>query len=241
MHEATLLAALQAMGHQPPPPVAPQALAAWAAAAAATNLTSRVTKTEGAEAAKRQLEIASKGVCHCEAVFAAKALALLHLGRLLEAAAACDEPVSHDEQRPPPAPSCAAAHWRLWVRAQCAFHLGKYSQALQQLDGLRAALKKAAADATAAASAHFSGSGAAAPLHNPTAASGANSLLEAVVVLPSECELEQAAVRLNEAQRLRQAGNELIREGRYADAVRLYTAALEGERLVLALLALCIC
>ena len=186
-------------------------------------------------AALRQLNAAVAAVCHCEAVLVARATALLRQGRFKEAEEACGQPASKDAQ--PPVAAGAGAHWRLWVRAQSAFHQGDYEQALQRLDAMRAELRKAAEAAAAAAAPPFSptgGSAAARPGPAPTpaggAASGVDALLTAVAALPSEGQVEGAAARLREAMRLRQAGNNMIQAGRYAEAVKQYTAALDGEQ-----------
>lgn len=115
-HEAALLAALQALGHQTPPPAAPPTAAAGAGVGT-SNARPAVAAADVGGGLKH-LDAAALAVPHCEAVFAARALALLRLGKWKEAVAVCDARVTQDEQVAAEDDSMPAGSWRHWVRAQ---------------------------------------------------------------------------------------------------------------------------
>lgn len=228
-HEATLLTALRALGHEPPPASAPATVAPRAASSGAGGTRVGAGVAEGVTAALGQLEAAAAAVPHCEAVWAARSLALLQLGRLQEALAAVGVQVLQDE----PAAIAAAgtsslsASWRHWVRAQCAFHQGDYDGTVKHLEAL-AACQRATAEAAAAASTPFGGGAPSAATATPPPRNGSEALLAAVAALPAAADVEALAARLHDAQRLRKAGNDLIQAGQFADAAKKYTAALDA-------------
>jgi hypothetical protein len=194
--EAGARAALAALGHAPPPGAAPPP-------------PSKATLAE----ALAELEELARHVPHAEALHAARAEALLRLGRLADAAAACTAPEHADADV-----AAGPAPWRVWLMAQASFHSGDAQRALVLLGDLKRhpAL--------------------------PSGGTGvADGSPAAIARLPDAAAIDVAAAALAAAEELRQRGNAAVKARDYEAAVAAYAAALAPAGLSPALAAVLHC
>ena len=165
---------------------------------------------------------------HAEAFHAARADALLRLGRFKDAETAINLLPHEDAPK-----SKLNAAWRKWLSAQVAFHQGEATQALQLLAVVHPL-------AVAISSNNSSGGDA------TTAATGVKShssgTLESIIVpMPSPDEIQALIAALGEYERERASGNEAVGSKKYESAIEIYTKAAGPGNLSPALAAVLYC
>lgn len=116
---------------------------------------------------------------------------------------------------------CKAVPWRHWLRAQCAFHEGDYEGAVSLLHHLIACQSEQ--ERVGLGGLAFGGR----DVSSTNAAQTA--VLESIASLPAKEELILLQEFLRDAQRLRHAGNELMKVGDYSGALKHYADACAGD------------
>lgn len=148
----------------------------------------------------------------------------------------CEQP-AHQEEGAAHRESARRAPWRLWLLAQCSWHEGDAGGGLrQQLLDLAETLEReeraagGAAGAAAAATAAGQAASAFFPAAPPSRQEARRSEeLRQLVGLPACAEVHALLEGLQAADRLRLAGNEAVKAGAAAEAVKKYSEALAGE------------
>ncbi|KAL4440410.1 hypothetical protein ABPG75_003411 [Micractinium tetrahymenae] len=202
------------------------------------------------EALKKVDDIAPH-VPHSELLMAAKAEGLLRLGKFTKAREFCEQPM-HLEEQPAAHEAARRAPWRLWVLAQCSWHEGDADGGLKQrLLQLAEALEReerAAGGAAGAAGAAGTGAGSSAQAGGQAGGGQAASAffpapppsrqearrreeLRQLVGLPCCADVRALLEGLQAADRLRLAGNEAVKAGKAAEAVKQYSEALAATGL----------
>ena len=162
--------------------------------------------------ALEELKALHPQIPHAEFWFAARADILFRSGRFEDALLTLETPPHEEVQKEN---IVRSSLWRKWVAANCAFFMGKIKDSVQHLENILQDVVSHGNDLTG----------------NETTPEQQNSydsksLLSRVISVPDKRKIKSIKEMLEKIEKLRIAGNDAMKKGRYEEASKAYSEAL---------------